>query len=65
MFGSLLIFAWVRIWVDEGQRHSLFNRELKSDVAEMRRLGINIQEVEAEYIKMTKAKKDPRSGEVI
>ena len=48
--------TWIRIWIDEGQRHSKLNRELEEDRNEMRKLGINIDQVESEFIESLKHK---------
>ena len=52
VFGSLMIFAWVRIWVDEFERHKGYNKDLKDDLTEMTRLGCDIAKIEAEYERM-------------
>lgn len=57
VFGIFLIFAWVRIWVDEGQRHSQHNKDLRDDISEMRRLGCDIPRIDAEYEALFKKKK--------
>src|SRR4051812_48362531 len=48
VFGSLLLFAWVRIWVDEFERHKGYNKELKDDLTEMRRLGCDIAKIDTD-----------------
>lgn len=45
VFGSLMLFAFVRIWIDEFQRHKSYNGELASDFKEMQRLEMPIDQI--------------------
>ena len=62
VFGSLLLFAWIRIWIDEFERHRDYNRDLKEDITEMRRLGCDIAKIDAEYERMISKKGKHEEG---
>ena len=64
VFGSLMLFAWVRIWVDEYQRQSEYNKNLRDDLAEMRRLDIDIAKVDEEYNRINSKKKNMRIEDI-
>lgn len=56
LFGTLMIYAIIRIWIDEVQRHILYNKEIKADLSELNSLGCDIRKINDEFVLMNKGK---------
>lgn len=49
ILGVLLIFAMVRIWVDEWERHKFYNEKVAEAEADLKRLNLDITKIEADF----------------
>ena len=62
LLGTGLIFAMIRIWIDEIERHKDYDVKLKDTIEEMNGLQMDVAKIDSDY-KLILQGKDPNAEE--